>query len=296
MRKGTFALLVALSLAVAAQVAHQGQAFAQRGKKAVAGAKAKGPSAMSSQRAHAIEAQLSSSEPATLQQGIAELRTAGTEASALAPAAEKLLAKGLPDALSRSLIEALAKVGQPSSSSVIAPYLHHRNPELRRAAAAALAKTKGADASSALVRGLSDSDPMVRGSCASGLGALGAKDKLPELFIALDHKISEAAASIGMLCDAERCEKFVGKMGQIGFDVMTSGFEQILFRNPAEMSDDQKIKIIGNIRELGTSEANAFLKDVQGRWPATWSKKVKLTIDQAVSATEGAVGSPKESK
>jgi len=53
------------------------------------------------------------------------------------------------------------------------------------------------------------------------------------------------------------------------------------------MTEDAKIKVIGRIRELGTIESNKFLKDVQKRWPANGSKRVKQSIDQAVIATSG---------
>jgi hypothetical protein len=57
------------------------------------------------------------------------------------------------------------------------------------------------------------------------------------------------------------------------------------------VSDDIKVKVVGRVRELGTGEANRFLRDVQGKWPKTWSQRVKQAIDQAVLATSGSPGS-----
>ncbi len=47
------------------------------------------------------------------------------------------------------------------------------------------------------------------------------------------------------------------------------------------------MKIIGRVRELGTMEANKFLKDVQSRWPKDGSARVKQSLEQAVLATSG---------
>jgi hypothetical protein len=73
----------------------------------------------------------------------------------------------------------------------------------------------------------------------------------------------------------------------IPFDVVTGGLDQVLFRPTAEVSDDAKVKIIGRIREQGTIEGNKFLKDVQKRWAAGSSPRVRQAIDQAVMATAG---------
>jgi hypothetical protein len=97
--------------------------------------------------------------------------------------------------------------------------------------------------------------------------------------------VGEAAASIGQLCAPAECDELAGKLGKLAFDVVTGGLDQILFRPPSEVDDDAKVKLVGRVRELGTAEANKFLKDVQKRWPATWSARVKQAIDQGVLAT-----------
>jgi HEAT repeat protein len=185
-----------------------------------------------------------------------------------------------------SAIETLADIEAESGSAALAEYIAHRNVKVRRAAAKALARTKGAPAGTALRKALSDSDPVVRGTAASSLGALKAKDAVPDLFTALDHKVNEAAASIGQLCNPDQCDQLAAKLGKLPFDVVSQALDQILFRT-ADMPDDAKIKVIGKIRELGTIEANKFLRDVQKRWPANGSKRVRQSIDQAVIATSG---------
>ena len=150
-----------------------------------------------------------------------------------------------------------------------------------------LTRTKGSAAAAALKHALSDADAVVRGTAASGLGSLKAKDAVPELFVALDHRVNEAAASIGQLCNPEQCEALAGKLGKLPFDVVTGGLDQVLFRPTADVSDDAKLKVIGRIREQGTIEGNKFLRDVQKRWPSGTSPRVRQAIDQAVMATAG---------
>ena len=75
----------------------------------------------------------------------------------------------------------------------------------------ALAKTRGPAAVKALRASLSDPDAGVRGLAATGLGSMKAKDAVGDLFVALDHKVAEAAASIGQLCSRRRLREVRGK-------------------------------------------------------------------------------------
>jgi hypothetical protein len=232
---------------------------------------------------------LMSTDPQTILAGLKIVRMGGKEAAPVAPLVERLLARGLPNDLAKVAVEAAGDLQMASMSGAIRPYIRHRDPEIRRAAVNAILKTKGPDATKALREALADSDGRVRGTAASGLGSLGARDAIPDLYAALERKVHEAAAAIGQLCTPDECEKFAERTGKIPFDVMTSGYDQILFRTGGDVTDDQKIRLVGRIRELGTGEANRYLKDVASRWTGT--AKVKASIEQAVSATQGAPGS-----
>lgn len=235
----------------------------------------------------AASQKLRSGDPTRIKEALDDLRISGPGAAAAAPVVAEVLARGLSIPLTEGAIETLGDLEAETGSAALAQYATHRNVRLRRAAVKSLARTKGASAASALRRALRDPDASVRGIAASGLGALKARDAVGDLFVALDHRVNEAAASIGQLCNAEQCEKLAAKLGQVPFDVVTSGLEPVLFRSSQDISDDTKVKILGRIRELGTIEANKFLRDVQGRWPANGSKRVRQSIDQAVLATSG---------
>ena len=231
-------------------------------------------------------ADLRSGDPAKVQAALDDVRIAGKAGASVAPVIAEVLAKGLTAPLTIAAIDTLSDLEVESTSAVIGTYLEHRNVKIRQAAVKALTHTKGAAAVRGLRRALSDQDPMVRGVAASGLGSLKAKEALPDLLIALDHRVNEAASSIGALCAPNECDQLAGKLGRLPFDVMAAGLEQVLFRNTAEINDDVKIKMIGKLRELGTPEANKFLRDVSKKL-TTASPRVKQSLEQAIAATGG---------
>ena len=233
-----------------------------------------------------IVQKLRSGDASQIREALDEARIAGPGGAAAAPAVAEVLGRGLPLPLTESAIETLADLEAEAGTPAIPPYVSHRTTKVRRSAVKALARTKGAGASAALRRALSDQDAVVRGNAASGLGALKAKDAVGDLFTALDHRVNEAASSIGTLCGPTECDQLAGKLGRLPFDVMSGGFEQILFRPTTDVTDDGKIKVIGKVRELGTPEANKFLRDVAKRL-TTASPRLKQSLDQAIQATGG---------
>jgi len=233
---------------------------------------------------------LRSGDPAEVKGALDEVRTSARAGAPAAPVIAELLEHGLTPSLTQAAIDTLGDTESEAGSVALGWYAQHRNVELRRSAVQALSRTRGAVAVKALRQALSDPDPNVRGLAATGLGSMKAKDTVADLFLALDHKVAEAAASIGQLCAGNECDRLAGKLGSVPFDVVTSGLDQVLFRPPSDVSDDIKVKIVGRVRELGTGEANRFLRSVQGKWPKAWSQRVKQAIDQAVLATSGSPG------
>ncbi|HEY2509689.1 MAG TPA: HEAT repeat domain-containing protein, partial [Polyangiaceae bacterium] len=195
---------------------------------------------------------LHSSDPASIKAALDDIRTAGKGAQAAAPPIATLLDHGLTTELTIAALDTLGDVEAESSSPSIAAYAVHRNTTIRQAAVRALVRTKGAAAVTALRHALSDQDAVVRGLAATGLGALKAKEAVHDLFVALDHKVAEAAASIGQLCSPKECDELMSKLGKLPFDVVTGGVDQVLFRPPTEIDDDQKVSVIGRLREVGT--------------------------------------------
>lgn len=230
---------------------------------------------------------LKSGDEGQIRAALDELRIAGVGGAAAAPAVAELLSKGLNDPLSQQAIDTLADLESPEGSAVLAQYVSHRTVELRRSAVKALAHTKGPAAGSALRRALADADPAVRGNAASGLGAIKAKDAVPDLFIALDHKVNEASVSIGQLCNPEQCRELASKLGKLPFGVVTGGFDQVFSRPAIDVPDEVKMALVSRLRDLATGEASRFLGDVEKRLPKEASPRLRQAVDQAVKATAG---------
>ncbi len=234
---------------------------------------------------------LKSRDPAQIQSALDDVRTSARAGAPTVPAIVDLLRDGLSPALTIAALETLGDVQSAAASETVAWYTRDRNVETRRAAVGSLSKTGGPAAAKALRAALSDGDAGVRGLAAISLGNLKAKDAVGDLFVALDHKVPEAAAAIGMLCAGNECDRLASKLGSVPIDVVTSGLEQVLFRPPDDVSDDLKVKVVGRVRQLGTGEAHRFLQDLQTRWPKAGSQRVKQAIDQAVLATSASPAS-----
>jgi HEAT repeat protein len=232
-----------------------------------------------------VGADLKSGNADKIRTALDEIRLAGKGGgTAFVVPIVELLQKGVTSQLAEAALDTLADLEAEAASAVIAEYTQDRNVRVRQAATKALVKTKGAAAIKALVHSLSDQDPMVRGVAANGLGQMKAKAAIGDLFLALDHHVNEASVAIGMLCGAQECEQLGSRVGKIPFDVVSGAIEQALFR--PDVPDDTKIKLVGRIRELGTNEANKFLRETAKRW-SQGSARVKQALDQAVQATGG---------
>ncbi|HEX2882690.1 MAG TPA: HEAT repeat domain-containing protein [Polyangiaceae bacterium] len=204
-----------------------------------------------------------------------------------APLVAGLLERGSTGKVLLLALDTAGRLKSPTLGDRVAPYIRHRNGEVRRAAVRALVKTQGPHAAAALRQALRSADPFVRNTAASGLGSLGAKDAVEDLFKALANNVAEAAASIGQLCDAANCEKLADLLGKAPFDIVTGGLEQALFRPASEVPDATKIKIVVRLREVGTNESRRYLGDVRSRWPADASAAVRQALDSAVKGAPG---------
>jgi hypothetical protein len=89
------------------------------------------------------------------------------------------------------------------------------------------------------------------------------------------------------VCSPEQCERFAESTTKVPFDIMSTGFDQILFRSPKDMPDAQKLRIVERLQALGTAEVGRYLADVADRWPDDWNAKLKQAIEQAAQSARG---------
>jgi HEAT repeat protein len=199
-----------------------------------------------------------------------------------APLVDALLSRGASSKLLLRAIGVAGALGAPSSSNALAPYVKHRAADVRRAAARSLMRTKGSLAVSALRDALRGSDPALRGTAAEGLGALGAKEAVPDLFVVLPREVPEAAGAIGVLCSAEQCQRFVGLLGKLPFDVMESGFLPLLLRTDTDAPEAAKLKLIEQLRRMATQKASSLLSTALASYPANGNPQIRTAIDAAL--------------
>ncbi|HVY30377.1 MAG TPA: HEAT repeat domain-containing protein [Polyangiaceae bacterium] len=195
---------------------------------------------------------------------------------------EALLGRGASVTVLSRAIETLGILGQPSSGAALAPYAQHRTPELRHAALRALVATKAPNAGDVLRHALHGSDASQRAIAARGLGQLNVRAAVPELFTVLPKDVAEAAQSLGVLCVADECEKLVGFLGRLRFEVMESAIVPLLLRPQADVSDDLKLRLIERLRRMATQPANQLLQTALAKFPPDGSPKVKLGIERAL--------------
>jgi len=209
-----------------------------------------------------------------------------------APLVDALLNRGASTKLLLRALGVAGALGQEASSAAIAPYTKHRSADVRRAAAQSLARTKGPLAVQALRLALRSSDAALRGAAATGLGALGAKDAVADLFSVLPRETPAAAGAIGALCNGDECAKFVALLGKLPFETMQSGFLPILLRTDSEVPDAVKLKLIEQLRRLATAKANELLTTARSSFPANGNPKVKAAIDAALRGRSAAGEEP----
>jgi len=210
--------------------------------------------------------QLNSADASVVLEGLAAAKAAGPAGVRVASAIEGILSRGSTAPITRASIETLGAIGARSSSAAIRPYLRHRVAEIRRDAAEALVSTGGSEAVAAFKDGLRGADGEVRIRSAKGLGSLGAREALPELFLALEHDVTEAAAAIGQVCVGDECDMLIARLGKEPLPVMTSGLDALLFRK-RPLSEAEQNRIIDRVRALGTPDAGKYLSGLVGRWP-----------------------------
>lgn len=214
---------------------------------------------------------------------VAALETIASSGDAAgAPLVEQLLTRGASVTVLSRAIETLGILGQPSSGTALAPYARHRTPELRRAALRALIATKSPLAGDVLRRALHGSDPALRAIAARGLGELNVRAAVPELFNVLPKDVAEAAQSLGQLCVGAECEKLIGMLGKLRFEVMESGMVPLLLRPQADVPDDVKLRLIERLRRLATQPANQLLQTALAKFPPDGSPQVKQGLERAL--------------
>ncbi|MDF3066996.1 MAG: uncharacterized protein K0R38_2597 [Polyangiaceae bacterium] len=227
-----------------------------------------------------LQKSLESGDESQALAALAQIGSSGEPAGA--PLVEQVLGRGASVAVLSRAIETLGILAQPSSGTALAPYAQHRTPELRRAALRALIATKSPLAGDVLRKALRGSDASQRAIAARGLGELGVREAVPDLFSVLPKDVAEAAQSLGQLCVHAECEKLTDLLGKLRFEVMESAIVPLLLRPQQDVPDALKLKVVERLRRLATAPANQLLQTALAKFPPDGSPAVKKGLERAL--------------
>jgi hypothetical protein len=215
---------------------------------------------------------------------LTEIGALGPNGAAAAPLVDALLSMGANGKMLIRALDTEAQLALPASSAAVAPYVGHRNPEIRRAAARALTRTGGPIAVTALRRALSGADPQVRALAAGGLGTLGASEAVDDLFTVLAHDTAEAAVSIALLCSPEQCDRLMALVGKLKFEVLEQSFVPLLLRPASGLPDANKLRYVDRLRRLATKPAAAVLQTALAQLPKDENPTLRAALLTALKA------------
>jgi hypothetical protein len=224
---------------------------------------------------------LESGSEAEILAALSELGAQGPSAASAAPLVNGLLVRGSTGKVVVAALDAVAAFGAESSSDAVAPYVQHRRPEIRQAAASTLARTKGPSAVRALRRALKSPDPKVRQIAASGLGALNAAEAVDDLFAALGDETGTAPKSIAAMCNPTQCDRLMDYVGKLPFEFLEPSFVTLILR-PSGLPDINKLRYIDRLRRLATKSSTNVLQTALADLPASANPKVKEALETAL--------------
>lgn len=215
----------------------------------------------------AIREDLLTRDAARLERGLRGAQKRDAPSPLLERPLAELLRGGLPVDLAKLAIVDLAAYAHEPNAEVIAPYARHRDPETRRVALLALGTNKGKIAESTLRQGLGDAEASVRDAAAEGLGRLGSRLAVGDLFEALHRGVAGAGLALAGLCQAEECDQVVSGSRSLPLPDEARIFDRLLTRDGLPLA--KRVALARVIAGLGTDQARSYALDATARGVGT---------------------------
>lgn len=197
------------------------------------------------------------------------------------PLLEERVRAGLPVVLLDVALDTLLLLGDPSSSPLLVDLAQHRRPAIRARALETLARLRAPGALSVLRRGLGDLEPEVQKAAAQGLGELGAHDGFEPLARAFELGVEGAGAALGRVAssaDVPRLSEYVASRSP---ETVAPVIEALLARR--EIAEAEKLRLVEQLRALGTEEAQHELAGLLTRLPRDASPALRRALTQAAA-------------
>lgn len=221
---------------------------------------------------------LVSSNPDELRMAIESAAQAPKEVT---PLLVERVRSGLPAELLTIALDALIAGGDTQGASeLLAELASHRRAPIRARALLGLVTLRAPKAERSLVKALSDQDGDVRSTAAQGLGLLGAKSSLSELFRAFERDVTGAAQAIAELAGPTTISRVTDYIGRTSFVQLAPLLDGLFLKRG--LPDDAKLTLVDAIIKQGTSDARAYLEGLAPRLTAEASPRLRKTITDAV--------------
>ncbi|MBX3248200.1 MAG: hypothetical protein KF901_13560 [Myxococcales bacterium] len=209
------------------------------------------------------EEMLAAADADAIRMGLEILAEVGG-ARAVTPIAARIQ-RGLPPDVLASAIDTLSMLARPEAGPVLFELLSHRRAEVRAQAAQAIVAVRARGGDRALTAALSDANVEVRRAAAIGLGQLGARDAAPQLFVALERGLLEAAPALGQVVTPDDVDRVLTFLGRVPFDALFPAFDELFARR--DIPERVKLAIIARLEGLATPEVKTYLTELADALP-----------------------------
>jgi HEAT repeat protein len=213
-----------------------------------------------------------------------EVRTALETAATLPvgdvlPMLDERIRSGLSRVLLDVAIDSLMLLDSKLEAPLLTDLARHRRPEVRVRALEAMGRMKAPTAEQVLTRGLGDQTPEVRKAAADALAELGTRSGMPALERALDRGVDGAARALGRLAKPDDVTRLLERVGRTPTTLLAPMFGALFARK--DVPDPDKLRCIEKLASLGGDEASNALSELHAQLPAEVSPRVRKALAEA---------------
>jgi hypothetical protein len=214
-----------------------------------------------------------------------EVRTALETAATLPPrevldVLEERVRGGLSRELLDVAIDSLLLLGDPSEATLLLDLARHRRPEVRVRALEVIGRLKLPHAEATLTRALSDSAPEVRKAAADALAQGGAHGSMSALYKALELGVDGAGHALGRLAKPDDLARLLTLVNQLPMTRITPMIEALLARK--DVTEAEKLRAIGTVVAVGGEDATAGVSALLAQLPSDAPPRVRRALTDAV--------------
>jgi HEAT repeat protein len=209
---------------------------------------------------------------------------ANPDAHQEARAVSELLAAGQVDVVTDHALDSLGRLAVREGRDILLAFTRHRRVEARRRAYIALARLKDPSLVATLSEGLRDSAPEVRSAAAQALADMRASSATPLLLRALGRGVTDAAAALGKVGDEASVDQFSAFLGRQPLNVMLAGYANYLER--ADLPESLKLRIVAVLEDVSGAAVKSFLAEQLSKPKTVRSPQLQRAMSAALARVQ----------